>query len=106
MSESARYYKHLNGKTFKDICAITNYKQLWTVASQLEINRCKDYTVDVPWSMMIEKYKVVFARRNKETNVTAQTRKKQSAFPSVSGEKYGIDISVKNIEHMHVSVFI
>ena len=54
-----------------EICAITNYKQLCAVATELEINRYKDYTVSVLRSMMIEKYKLVFARRNQQTNVTA-----------------------------------
>ena len=71
LSELARYYKRLNGKTLDDICAITSYRQLCTVASELEINRYKTYKVSVLRSMMIEKYKLVFAKRNKLTNVPA-----------------------------------
>ena len=64
LSESLRYFKRLNGKTLNDICAITSYKKLCIVAAEFEINRYKDYPVDVMRSMIIEKYNVVFRRRN------------------------------------------
>ena len=54
LSESLRYYRRLNGKTLNDICSITSCKKLCQVAAELEINRYKDYAVDVLKSMMIE----------------------------------------------------
>ena len=80
LSESSRYFKRLKCKPLNNICIIINYKQLCTVASQLQINQYKDNTVDVLRSMIIEKYNVVFARRNKETNVTAQITKTKAHF--------------------------
>ena len=41
LSESSRYFKRLKCKPLNDICIITNYKQLCTVASQLQINQYK-----------------------------------------------------------------
>ena len=72
LSESLRYYRRLNGKTLNDICSITSYKKLCQVAAELEINRYKDYTVDVLKSMMIEKFTLSFARSNKDTNTASE----------------------------------
>ena len=40
-----------------------------TIAAELEINRYKDYAVDVLRSMIIEKFNVVFARRNVKIDI-------------------------------------
>ena len=69
LSESLRYYKRLNANTLNDIYTITSYKKLCKVAAELEINRYKDYTVNVLKSMMIEKFSASFARRNNATEV-------------------------------------
>ena len=65
LSESLRYYHRLNGKTLDDITVAmkSDYKQVYKIASELEIFRYSDHSLPKQRELIFEKFNTIFSKR-------------------------------------------
>ena len=114
LTEPLRYYHCLNGKTLNDITVAmkNDYKQVYKIASELEIFRYSDHSLPKQRELIFEKFNTIFSKRKlcnediKPMNETKQEEKDEQKEEKKEEEKKEIETKRKRKENPEGYVYV